>query len=42
LSDPSYRERAQSIGASIAKMDAHKTIAEIVEAAIAKGVVQRA
>jgi MGT family glycosyltransferase len=41
LGDPSYRERAKAIGASIAKMDAHKTIAEIVEAAIAKGVVQK-
>jgi UDP:flavonoid glycosyltransferase YjiC (YdhE family) len=42
LGDPGYRERARAIGASIAKMDALKTIAEIVEVAIADGAAQKA
>lgn len=42
LGDAGYQERAQTIGASIAKMDALKTIAEIVEGAIAKGFMQKA
>jgi MGT family glycosyltransferase len=37
LGDPGCRERTQTIGASIAKMDALKTTAEIVEASIANG-----
>jgi UDP:flavonoid glycosyltransferase YjiC (YdhE family) len=40
LDDSSYRERAQTIAASIGKADALKTIAEIVEVAIANGAVQ--
>jgi hypothetical protein len=36
LLDPSYRKRAKVLGASIAKMDALKTIAEIVERTISE------
>jgi MGT family glycosyltransferase len=42
LGDPGYRKRAQTIGASIAKMDALKTIAEVVEVAIANAAAQKA
>jgi hypothetical protein len=35
--DPSYRERAETLGARIAKTDALKTIAEIVEVVASKG-----
>jgi UDP:flavonoid glycosyltransferase YjiC (YdhE family) len=40
LDDSSYRERAQTIAASIGKADDLNTIAEIVEVAIANGAVQ--
>jgi MGT family glycosyltransferase len=42
LGNPGYRERAQAIGASIAKMDALQTIAEIVEVAITNDAAQKA
>jgi UDP:flavonoid glycosyltransferase YjiC (YdhE family) len=41
LHDPAYRVRAKVLGASIAKKDALVTIAEIVEAAIAKTAVHK-
>jgi len=42
LHDPSYRERAKTLGASIAKTNALATIAEIVDTVTANGLVQKA
>jgi MGT family glycosyltransferase len=41
LREPNYRKRAQILGATIAKTDALKTIAHIVESTIAEGALKK-